>query len=417
MAPIRRLAGALALVSIAACVPPAGDDEVRRATAAWLATVPADARASSDAYFEGGYFLWVIGFAWHTAVWMAMLRSGVSAALRDRVARFTARPWLRTWIYFVGFLGLTALATAPWVVWRDHVREHAYGLSNQTLSQWAIDHLKGLALVAVLGGLAAVVVYAAIRRAGRRWWMWGAGVSVGFAVVGATVAPVYIAPMFNRYEPLEDGPVKHAVLRMAHANGIVANDVWKSDASRQSKRISANVSGMLGTERITLNDNLLSRCTPAEIEAVMGHEIGHYVLNHAYEGIAFSGALLIAGFAFVAGGYARMQRRWGERWRIGGPDDPAGMPLVAVLLTTWFFALEPVTNSYTRAIEQEADSFGLNAARQPDAFASVALRLAEYRKLDPGVLEEIVFFDHPSGRVRVETAMRWKQAHAQRPRE
>jgi STE24 endopeptidase len=253
-----------------------------------------------------------------------------------------------------------------------------------------------------------MTVYAAIRRAGRRWWLWAAFVGIAFVTLGATIAPVYVAPMFNEYTPLEDGPVKERVLSMARANGISVSNVYKSDASRQSKRISANVSGMLGTERITLNDNLLERCSTEEIEAVMAHEIGHYVLNHAYKGILFFGLVLVGGCAFLNWGFERVHARHGQRWGIDGVDDPAGLPLLALLFSVYGFVLTPVTNSFIRAQEQEADLFGLNSARQPDGFATVALKLGEYRKLDPGRLEEVVFFDHPSGRVRIETAMRFK---------
>jgi STE24 endopeptidase len=401
----------VAALVLCACVPPVGDPDVADATARWLATVSPEARARSDAYFEGGYAIWLASFLYGAAVYLFVLRSRLSAWLRDRAAALTSSRALQPAIYWVGFLVAVTVLMLPSSIWTGFLREHEYGLSNETFAAWLVDRGKGLAVGIVAGGLAVAAIYAVVRRTGRRWWLWASGVAVAFAVVGLTITPVFLAPIFNRYERLEDGPVRESVLRMARANGIAATEVWKSDASRQSTRISANVSGMLGTERITLNDNLLARCSQEEIEAVMGHEMGHYVLNHVYEGVLFTSVLLVAGFAFVAAGYERVRRRWGERWGIAGPDDPAGLPLFALLLSTWFFALEPITNSYTRAIEQEADVFGLNAARRPDGFASVALQLAEYRKLDPGVVEEMLFYDHPSGRVRIETAMRWKKAN------
>jgi STE24 endopeptidase len=200
---------------------------------------------------------------------------------------------------------------------------------------------------------------------------------------------------------------------MARANGVPADEVYQFDASRQSKRISANVSGFMSTLRVSLNDNLLARCSEAEVRAVMGHEIGHYVLNHVYEGLVFFGVVLASGFAVLKWSYEAVQRRYGERWGIGGIEDEAGLPLLAALLSAYFFAVAPLTNSFVRANEAEADIFGLNASREPDGFAEVSLKLGEYRKLDPGPIEEWIFFDHPSGRSRIQMAMRWKVEQAE----
>jgi STE24 endopeptidase len=198
---------------------------------------------------------------------------------------------------------------------------------------------------------------------------------------------------------------------MARANGLSTNDVYVVDASRQSTRVSANVSGFLATERITLNDNLLRRCSLAEIEAAMAHEIGHYVLNHIYKDTVFFGILIVIGFAFLRGASTWAFGRWGSRWGVLGVEDVAALPLFALLLSTYFFVLTPLTNTYTRVEEYEADIFGLNASRQPDGEAEVDLKVGDYRKLDPGPIEEFIFFDHPSGRTRIYAAMRWKAEH------
>jgi STE24 endopeptidase len=233
-------------------------------------------------------------------------------------------------------------------------------------------------------------------------------VAVVFLMFSAMIAPVYVAPIFNTYEPLRDESIRGPILSLARANGIEADEVWEMDASRQTTRISANVSGMFGTERITLNDNLLKRSSPAAVQAVMGHEMGHYVLNHVYELVLWFGLIIAVGFVLTARFFDRLAARFAPRWRVSGIDDPAGLPLIALIFTVYFFALTPVTNSIIRSNEYEADVFGLNAARQPEGFAEAALLLGEYRKLHPGPLEELIFFDHPSGYTRISTAMRWK---------
>jgi STE24 endopeptidase len=180
------------------------------------------------------------------------------------------------------------------------------------------------------------------------------------------------------------------------------------DASKQTTRMSANVSGFGSTMRITLNDNLLRRGSAEEIQMVMGHEMGHYVLNHVYKGMMFFLILTVAGFAFLKWSLAWSLARWGESWQIRGITDTAVLPLVVLLGSIFFLAMTPVLNTFIRSQEYEADMYGLNATRQPDGFAQAAIHLGEYRKMSPGQLEEWVFYDHPSGRNRIRAAMRWK---------
>jgi STE24 endopeptidase len=378
------------------------------ATDAYIATIPPAAKEKSDAYFEGGYWIQLWSFLITAAVMLLILRMGWSRAMRDRAERITSMRWIHVFVYFALFTLLTTLITLPWTLYTDFFREHQYDLSNQTFTAWAIDSLKSLAISLVLGGLAVAGLYAVVRRLPRSWPVWGALVAMVFLVFGALIAPIYIVPMFNKVTRLTDPAVREPILSMARSNDIKANDVFVVDASRQTKRVSANVSGIFGTERITLNDNLLNRTSLPEIEAVMGHEMGHYVLNHVYEFLAYALIIVVAAFTILERAFTWAQRRWGAGWGIRDIADPAGLPLVSLIMATFFFVMTPVMNSIVRTNEAEADAFGLNVARQPDGFAKAALRLSEYRKLEPGPLEEIFFFDHPSGRTRIYKSMVWK---------
>ena len=381
------------------------------ATEAFLAKVPPADRAKSDAYFEGGYWLQLWEFLVGLAVAWIFLGTGLSAKIRGRVETLTRFRSLQTFLYAVAYILLATLLFFPLTLYSGFFREHQYSLSNQSFGAWMKDQAIELGVTLVLGSLALAALYAVFRRAPRRWWIGGAVVALVFLLFTALIGPVYIAPLFNTYTSLKDPDLRESILSMARANGIPAEDVYQFDASRQSKRVSANVSGLLGTLRISLNDNLLNRCSREEIQAVMAHEMGHYVLNHVYKGILFFGVIIFFGFAFVRGSFEALVRRFGGRWGIRGVADVAGLPLLMVLLSVFFFVLTPVNNTLIRTGEAEADIFGLNAARQPDAEAEVALKLGEYRKLSPSPLEEWLFFDHPSGRSRILMAMRWKAEH------
>lgn len=380
------------------------------ATRAYIARMPPEQKAKSDAYFEGGYWLILWNSVATAAVCLLLLGTRLSAWMRNLSERMTRWKPVQTYLYMAQYSILTAVILFPLTYWRDFVREHAYGLATQNFGAWITDQGKDLGLAVVFGGVLLAALYGVLRLS-KNWWIWGSLTSIVFLMFLQLIAPIYILPLFNKVTRLEDPKIREPILSLARANGIGAQNVYVVDASRQSTRISANVSGFLGTERITLNDNLLKRCTVEEIQAVMGHEMGHYVLNHVYKDVVFLGVIIVLGFAYLRWGFGRMQMRYGARWDVRGVGDTAGLPLLVMLLAFYFFALTPALNTIVRTEEYEADIFGLNAARQPDGFASTALKLSDYRKIDPTPLEEAIFYDHPSGHTRIFSAMRWKAEH------
>jgi Zn-dependent protease with chaperone function len=387
---------------------PSPDFNVERATDAYMALIPASSKARSDAYFEGGYWLILWDFLYGAAVSLLLLNLRWSAALRNFAERLTRFRALQTFFYWAEYIVLVAILTFPLTVYEGYLREHQYGLATQTFGPWLGDQSKMLLIGVILGGIIVTALFAIVRRLRRTWWMWGAVVTIVFFIFVILIGPVYLTPMFNKVTRLNDPKITDPILRMARANGISARDVYQIDASRQTNRISANVSGFGNTMRITLNDNLLRRGSPEEIQAVMGHEMGHYVLNHIYKDIVFLIIVIVGGFAYLSWALNWTLARWGERWGIRDIGDPAIVPLVILLASIYFFALTPISNTQTRSEEREADMYGLNASRQPDGFAQAAIHLGEYRKMHPGPIEEWVFFDHPSGYNRIYSAMRWK---------
>jgi STE24 endopeptidase len=378
------------------------------ATLAFLEKIPPEERARSDAYTEGGHWILLWSFLVSAGIMAVLLHFGWSRRLRDWAERCTRRRALQTFFYYVGFTVIVSVLGFPWAWYVGFEREHRYGFATQGVAGWLRDQAVGLAVSIVLGGIAIVILYAVLRRFPRRWPVLLAATAIGFVIIGAAIAPVFIAPLFNKYTLLTDPAIRDPIVRLARANGVATDKIYVSDDSRRTNRISANVSGFLGTQRITLNDNLLRRASLPEIEAVMAHEVGHYSLRHIPQLIVFYALLIVVGISLLPAVFGWATRRWGERWGVRGIADPAGLPLLTLLMSTYFFVLTPVTNTYIRTMEATADLFGLNAARQPDGFAVIALKLGEYRKLEPGALEEFLFFDHPSGRARIAMAMKWK---------
>ena len=396
------------LITLAA-IAPAFD--VEAASRAYLNTLSGVARAKSDAYFEGGYWL-TLWAAIVTAVsYLIMLRLGWSAKWRELAERITRRRFLQAMLYAVPFVLGGALLTAPWEIYAGFVREKQYGLMNQSLGGWIGEQAIVIGVNTLIMAVLIGVVFALIRWSPKRWWLWSAGAVTLLLAFLVMVQPVFISPLLNKYTPMAAGPMRNQILTMAHANHIPADDVYVFDASKQTKRVSANVSGLGPTIRISLNDNLLNRSTPAAVKAVMGHEMGHYVLNHIQWMVAQFGILLLLVMYALWWSVPRLIARFGERWGVSGPADLAAVPVYFLVVTLMMLIATPITNTLIRRHELQADVFGLDAAREPDGFAQAAMQLSEYRKVEPGPIEEALFFDHPSGSNRVHRAMAWKAAH------
>jgi STE24 endopeptidase len=394
---------------------PAPAFDPRKATAAYLAQVSGKARANSDSYFEGGYVLLFVDALYMIAVCGLLLWFRVSAAVRDFAVRQTRSPFWQVPLYVGPMIIILAVATFPLTLYEGFFREKSYGLMNQTLVAWFLDQLTGLGLTLIAGLVGLTILYAIIRAAPRTWWVWCSLVAVVFSAFVTMIAPVLVAPLFNHYTPLPQSVLRTDILKLARSEGIPADNVYLVDASRQSDRISANVSGFMGTTRVSLNDNLLHKGTHDEVLAVLGHEMGHYVLDHALWGLVLGGLVTLLTFAFLQGAFGGLASLFGGNWDVREVDDPAGFPLLLALFTAFGLLLTPVDNWITRSAEIQADMFGINAARKPDAFATVVLKLANYRKLDPSPWEEFIFYDHPSGHTRIWEMMRWKAEHLDDP--
>ncbi|MBB3197353.1 M48 family metallopeptidase [Roseateles terrae] len=389
--------------------------DANAATQAFMDRIPADVMRKSDAYYEGGYWLQL----WHlllglaiAAVWMSGRRA---ARVRDWAARVGRGPIRRDFLFSAAYVGIGSLVSLPLSAYEDFFREHAYGMSTQTASAWLMEWLLANVISGLIAAVALVVLYALIRRARQYWWAWGAAGTIALLTVMIAIAPVVFEPMFNTYKPVEDGPLKQSLLTMARATGVPASDVLVFDASRQTTRISANVTGLFGTAAIRLNDNLLRRTSEAEVRAVTGHEMGHYVLNHIPKMLMMMTLVVLVAFLFAKWALDGLIRRTAGTSGVQDVTDIASMPLLMAVFSVFFALSTPITNTMIRAQEAEADQFSLSLAQEPIGFANAQLRLVEYRKADPGALEEFWFYSHPSTRSRIHAAMQWREAMASRP--
>jgi Zn-dependent protease with chaperone function len=311
-------------------------------------------------YHRTGMVLWGVARLWDVAVPLALLLTGASAWLRDR-ARRIGRAWLPTVaVYIVFYLVVSFLADLPLAYYAGYVRQHAYGLSRQTFAKWFGDSLKALGVEAVGGACFGWVPFLLIRRWPRSWWLVTAALSVPFTAFVVLIAPVWIDPLFNNFGPMTDRSLESKILALAERAGVSGGRVFQVDKSVDTVAANAYVKGLFGTKRIVLWDTLLENFDDREVLAVMGHEMGHYTLNHIPRAIALSSLILAVSLFWTdrAGRWliARYQRRFG----FDSLADVAATPLLLILMAVSSTVLGPVALAYSRHCEREADRFSLD---------------------------------------------------------
>lgn len=255
------------------------------------------------------------------------------------------------------------------------------------------------------------ILYALIRRAPKRWWLWGGLVTSLFVIFAIVIGPVLIEPLFNKYTPAPPGPVREAVVEMAEANGVPSDKIFIYNGSRQSNRYTANVSGLFGSARVAMSDTMFAQgADMAEVKGVVGHEMGHYVHMHSLWMAGVLSLLAMIAFWLVDRLFPLAARLLGARG-VEGIADPAGLPVLSAVLSVLALLATPVTNTLIRTMEADADNFSLQRVGEPDGLAKALVKTIEYRAATPGKWEEIIFYDHPSVGWRVRNAMDWKAAH------
>jgi STE24 endopeptidase len=394
------------IIDLLAAAAPSFD--VEAATRIYLDTLQGPAKEQSDAYFEGGYWLILLGTVVAVLVdWLFLKFKWTGKFRRAAEAKFK-RPFAIAWLTALLYSLVGWIISLPWSIYTGFVREKQYDLLTSSFGDWFTESLIGFAISLVLIPLLAAVIYSVIRRAPKTWWLWGTGVVAIFTFIGMMIAPVFIAPLFNEYTEMEAGPLRDKIVAMADRYDVPADNIYVFNQSKQHKRVSANVSGFGPTIRISLNDNLLERTSDEEVMAVMGHELGHYKLGHGWSRVAMIMAVIGFGLFVTSRAAPWLIARYGQRWGVRDIADPASIPVLGICLGVYFMLATPAFNNITRVQENSADAFGLEAAQEPDGFARAAMRLSEYRKLEPGAFEEFLFYTHPSGENRVRRSMQWK---------
>ena len=384
------------------------------ATAQWLATLSPQETARAVAYTQGSHWLILWSFLVSALVAWIIVRTGLLVAVRSRIERRRRRPILASFVVAAVYSTLSWALTLPWAIYQGWWREKQYGLTSQAFGGWLGEAVIGAAISVVATALLLVAIYALIRRARRFWWAWAAGVTAAFIVFGLVLAPLLIEPIFNTYTPAPDGPVRDAVVTLAKQTGTPSDKIFIYDGSRQSDRYTANVSGLFGTARVAMSDTMFKQGADlAEVRGVVGHEMGHYVRAHILWTVGILVLLSVLAFWLTDRLYP-VAHRLLRADRVGDISDPAGLPVLALVLAFLGVLGTPVFATMTRTMEEDADHFSLVHANEPDGLSKALIKTAEYRAPSPSAIEEFLFYDHPSVENRIRRAMEWKATHPPR---
>jgi STE24 endopeptidase len=348
--------------------------------------------------------MWLVDTLFSLLYLLLWLSLGWSVSLRQGLESLFSNPWLLVPAFAVVFGGIYYVLNLPLSFYSGFVLPHRFGQSNQTLSGWISDQVKGLLVGAPIGLVLIELLYLALRLAGGWWWLWAAAGILVFSILLVNIAPVLIMPLFNKYIPLgeEHADLADRLIRLAEQAGAHVQGVFKFDMSRRTKSANAALTGLGNTRRIVLGDTLIDEFTPDEIETVLAHELGHHVNKDIPWMIAFSTLTTTLGL-FLA---SRAMEWVISAFGFNGVADVAALPALMIVLGAYNLLLMPAENGFSRWRERLADLYALRATGKSGSFASAFVRLANQNlaDVDPEGWVVFLFYSHPPLNERIRTA-------------
>jgi STE24 endopeptidase len=355
-------------------------------------------------YASGQRLLLVGGLVAEGAV-LVLLASGRPEISRRALERLADRPVAGGAAAAAGLSVVVAVVTIPFGIWA-HERSVDVGLSTQSLAGFLGDWGKGTAIGAVLAGVAGTFALWLIRRFRSRWWIPGSvAVVIGAAII-TWLAPVVIAPLFNKFDELPPGQARSDVLELAGKAGVDVGHVYEVDASKRTTAINAYVNGLGSSKQVVLYDTLVHDLNRGERRAVVAHELGHVHGNDIQRGLLFVAIVTPLALVFVTSMAGSIARRRGA-----SPGQPAYLPAFALSIAVASFVIGIAGNQLSRAVEARADTFSLQLTDDPRGMIELQQQLADRNLADPDppAAFSFLFGTHPPAIDRIGAALAWEQ--------
>ncbi len=330
-----------------------------------------------------------------------LLTVGGGIAAVDALWRHThlAGPWLGL-LVIASIALLMQLVSLPLSLWRTFRLEAAFGFNRTTATLYLSDLVKGLALAVLLGGPLLLAMLLLMERAGRWWWAWAWGLWLGVMFVMAWAWPAFIAPLFNKFSPLQDAQLRARIEALLKRCGFASKGVFVVDNSRRSSHGNAYFTGIGRHKRIVFFDTLLERLAHPEVEAVLAHELGHFRLKHVRKRLLLSVALTGAGLALL--GWLTRQSGFYSALGVPIPSNHAALLLFMLVVPAFTFFITPLSSRWSRRHEFEADDFARqNADAAELATALVKLHRDNASTLTPDPVYAAFYYSHPPPMARI----------------
>lgn len=326
-------------------------------------------------YHRSGLVLWVFNLVWGLAIPALFLFTGFSARIRKWAQAIGKKWFFVVGIYFVIFTVINAVINFPLSYYQEFVRQHDYGMSNQTFGKWFSDSLTSLALSLIVGFLFVWIPYLLLKRSPRRWWLYTGLLSVPFLILTILVQPVWIDPLFNKFGPMKNKELETKILALAERAGIEGGRVYEVAKSEDTKALNAYVTGFGTTKRIVLWDTTIAKLDENELLFVMGHEMGHYVLGHIWKMLIFFPLIILFTLYLIHRTSGWLLRKYKDRFGFSELSDVASLPLIILLFSIFLFFITPGVMAFTRSQEHESDRFGLEITQNNHAAATAFVKL------------------------------------------
>lgn len=376
-----------------------------------------DKLAKAEALYQTRTVLYLFGMVFGIVVLWVLLKLRIAPAFRDLAERASKNSFLQTLIFVPLLTLLIAVISLPIDIYEQHI-SRSYGLSVQGWASWAADWCKAEAVSLIILVLVVFGLFWVIRKSPQRWWFYFWLLTLPFLVLLIFVAPVILDPLFNKFEPLENKQplLVSEIEKVTHRGGlsIPRDRMFEMEASEKVTTYNAYVTGIGATKRVVVWDNTSRDLTIPETLFVFGHEMGHYVLNHVYKGLAFFSILMLACFWLGRRIVLAMLGRWGEAWHVRGINDLAALPVLMLALSLLSLVGEPVGNAFSRHIEHQADIYGLEVTHglfpnNGEVAASAFQKLGEKSYDYPTPNPVLVFwsYSHPSIPDRIQFALHY----------
>jgi Zn-dependent protease with chaperone function len=380
------------------------------AHATHAATPPVILPTASPRVLHYEHLQYIVGFGglfYSFAILWAILEFRLASKLRQLAERYSKQPILTLALTLILLTTVTFFLNVPLSFYGGYILPHEFGQSTESIGLWLHDVFIGHFVNLGIYFLVFVGLFFVISRSPKKWPLWCWLASVPIIAFSIFAQPLIIDPLFDHFKPMAASPLKTKIEALETKAGITNAPIYVVDISAKTNDVNAYVNGIGGSARIVIWDTTINKLPQDEVLAMVGHEMGHYVLHHVYRGFLETLVIMAALIPLYRLLLLKAISKRGAKWGLSGLTDPAAIPLFLLVLNIFMLVLSPVSSALSRQVESEADAFGIRVTGNPIAMARMFVDIAklDLSNPDPPAIIQFMYGDHPTLRERVNSAL------------